>query len=314
MMPQLYLYCQCGCKNASHITVRVHLQCWMLGFSLTVLAGQVLMFWVPMRPAETFCGLAVTLADEHLAFIVLAWKRWTQNVNAIVLLLRLPQTKCRMWNGGGVLTAAGDLPVGLIAAVVVKFSIGVVQDGPALGMLHGIAVTLVVHLAAPWQSSHHTFDTGCTVAPLGLAAPEHWPVQIVHGGAGASVTTVAAVVGVVQDWPAIRHHTQDHFSELVERQVVQRLAWKEGSSWNHKPYLRDVSPIWEDSLTDRKTRSHEEHNLESIHPLVCQDAAPTSTSFYTKCGTLVLLRQLFTLRVITHTPKYTRTLREPTWT
>lgn len=121
----------------------------MLGLSLTVLTGQVLMFRVPMRPAETFCGLAVTLADEHLAFIVLAWKRWTQNVNAIVLLLRSPQTKWRMWNGGGVLTAAGDLPVGLIAAVVVKFSVGVVQDGPALGMLHGIAVTLVVHLAAP---------------------------------------------------------------------------------------------------------------------------------------------------------------------
>lgn len=50
---------------------------------------------------------------------------------------------------GDVLTATGDLPVGLIAAVVVKFGVGVVQDGPALGMLHGVAVTLVMHLAAP---------------------------------------------------------------------------------------------------------------------------------------------------------------------
>ena len=46
----------------------------MQGFSLTVLAGQVLVFGVPIRPAETFCGLAVTLADEHLTFIVLAWR------------------------------------------------------------------------------------------------------------------------------------------------------------------------------------------------------------------------------------------------
>lgn len=71
----------------------------------------------------------------------------------------LPQTKRRIWTRGGVLTAAGDLPVGLIAAVVVKFGVGVVQDGPALGMLHGVAVTLVVHLAAPWRSSHQTFET-----------------------------------------------------------------------------------------------------------------------------------------------------------
>lgn len=46
----------------------------MLGLSLTFVAGQVLMFGVPMRPAETFRRLAVTLADEHLAFVVLAWR------------------------------------------------------------------------------------------------------------------------------------------------------------------------------------------------------------------------------------------------
>lgn len=50
--------------------------CW--GFSLTVLAGQVLVLGVPMRPAETFGGLAVALADEHLAFVVLAWRGRTQ--------------------------------------------------------------------------------------------------------------------------------------------------------------------------------------------------------------------------------------------
>lgn len=41
---------------------------------------------------------------------------------------------------------------------------------------------------------------------------------------------------------------------------------------------------------------------------------PTSTSLYIMCGTLVLLCQLFTLHVVTHTPKCTHTLREPTLT
>lgn len=46
------------------------------------------------------------------------------------------------------LTATGDLLVLLIAAVVIELGVRVVQDGPALWVLHGITVTLVVHLAA----------------------------------------------------------------------------------------------------------------------------------------------------------------------
>lgn len=72
-----------------------------------------------------------------------------------------------------------------------------------------------------------TFETSCTVAWWGITAPKYWPVQIVHGCARASVSAVAAVVGIVQGGPAIGHHTQDHFPELVEGPVVQRLTWKQ---------------------------------------------------------------------------------------
>lgn len=47
------------------------------------------------------------------------------------------------------LTSTGDLFVSLVAAVVVEFGVGVVQDGPALRVLHGIRVALVVNVAAP---------------------------------------------------------------------------------------------------------------------------------------------------------------------
>lgn len=292
----------------------------MLGFLLTVLAGQVLVFGVPMRPGETFRGLAVTLADEHLAFVVFAWRGWTRNVNAITLhlfclcYLRQNEKKPQIWSNADLLTAAGDLPVGLIAGVVVKFGVGVVQDVPALGMLHGVAVTLVVHLAAPWESSHQTFETGCTVAWWGISAPEYWPVQIVHGCTRASISAVTAIVSVVQDGPAIRLHTQNHVPELVEGQVVQRLTWKQEKQLLSETLFKGHFPNVGCFLTDGEARSHEEHNLEGIHPEACQEAAPTSASIYIKCGTLVLLCQLFPLHVITHTPKCTCTLREPTWT
>lgn len=47
------------------------------------------------------------------------------------------------------LTATGDLLVSFIAVVVIEFGVGVVQDGPALRVLHSISVALVMHLAAP---------------------------------------------------------------------------------------------------------------------------------------------------------------------
>lgn len=48
-----------------------------------------------------------------------------------------------------VLTAAGDRLALLVTAVGVELGVRVVQDGPALGVLHSITVTRVVHLAAP---------------------------------------------------------------------------------------------------------------------------------------------------------------------
>lgn len=48
-----------------------------------------------------------------------------------------------------VLTATGDLLVFLVAAVVVQLGVWIVQDGPALRVLHSITVTLVMHFAAP---------------------------------------------------------------------------------------------------------------------------------------------------------------------
>lgn len=188
-------------------------------------------------------------------------------------------SKCQIWTIGDILTATGDLLVGLIAAVVINFGVGVVQDGPALGMLHGVAVTLVVHLAAPKQSLHHTFETGCIAARPGISALKYWPVQIIHRRAGASVSTVAAVVGVVEDGPAVGLHTQDHLPELVEGQVVQRLTWKQGKKQLESERctsLRNVSRIRDVSLTDGEACSHEEHNLEGVHPGVCQEAVPTA--------------------------------------
>lgn len=48
-----------------------------------------------------------------------------------------------------VLTAAGDRAARLVTAVGIELGVRVVQDGPALRMLHSITVTCVVHLAAP---------------------------------------------------------------------------------------------------------------------------------------------------------------------
>lgn len=47
------------------------------------------------------------------------------------------------------LTQAGDSFAGLVTVVAVYFSVGVVQDGPAVIVLHSIIVALVVDLTAP---------------------------------------------------------------------------------------------------------------------------------------------------------------------
>lgn len=316
MMPQLYLYCQDACKQTYLISSSYHSYHFIGVFTdISRWAGaRVRGSIVTCRNIPQPCGHTRRWTSHIRCFCLERMSTKCQHHRASPASSTLPQTKCAIWTDGDVLTAAGDLPVGLIAAVVIKFGVRVVQDGPALGMLHGIGVTLVVYLAAPWQSSHQTFETGCTVAWSGINPPEYWPVQIVHGCAGASISAVAAVVGVVQGGPAIGHHTQDHFPELVEGQVVQRLTWKQENQLESETLFRRCFPNVGRFLTDGKARSHEEHNLEGIHPGVCQEVAPTLASLYIKCGTLVLLCQLFTLHVVTHTPKCTCTLRELTWT
>lgn len=45
------------------------------GLLLALVAGQVLVLRVPVRPAETLGRLPVALADEHLAFVVVVCGR-----------------------------------------------------------------------------------------------------------------------------------------------------------------------------------------------------------------------------------------------
>ena len=51
---------------------------------------------------------------------------------------------------------------------------------------------------------------------------ESRPVQLVHRRARAAISTVAAVVSVVENGRAVRHRAQDHLPELVERLVADR--------------------------------------------------------------------------------------------
>lgn len=54
------------------------------------------------------------------------------------------------------LTSTCDLLVRVIAAVAIYFGVRIVQDRPALRMLHSISVTLIMHLAAPKNKSNKT--------------------------------------------------------------------------------------------------------------------------------------------------------------
>lgn len=155
MMPQLYLYCQDECKHISHRIL--HMQWWMLGRftdSSRWAGARVQGSTTTCRNIPQPCGHTRRWTSRIRCSCLERMNMKCQRHRASPSLSTLPQTKCRIWTNRDVLTAAGDLLVGLIAAVVVKFGVGVVHDGPALGMLHGVAVTLVMHLAAPWQSSH----------------------------------------------------------------------------------------------------------------------------------------------------------------
>lgn len=99
------------------------------------------------------------------------------------------------------------------------------------------------------------------------------PVQIVHGVAGATFPAVAAVVGVVENGPAVRHDAQDHAAELVEGLVVQGLGWSTTSTHTQasdtcgdgRPAAAARDPV---GLTHREAQSQEEHGLELVHPQV----------------------------------------------
>lgn len=59
-----------------------------------------------------------------------------------------------------VLTLTGDLLVLFVTAVVVELSVRVVKHRPALRMLHGISVTLIMHLATPKSQKYiNEFNT-----------------------------------------------------------------------------------------------------------------------------------------------------------
>lgn len=61
------------------------------------------------------------------------------------------------WKLLGVLTITGDLPVLFVTGIVVELGVRVVEDGPALIVLHSITVTLVMHLAAPTDLTREIF-------------------------------------------------------------------------------------------------------------------------------------------------------------
>lgn len=85
---------------------------------------------------------------------------------------------------GTVAIQTGDCLAGSVTAVPVHFSIGVVQDGPAIIVLHSLTVASVVDLTAA--------------------------VELINRCTRSSQSTVTAIVSVVQHWPAVRYSAQDH--------------------------------------------------------------------------------------------------------
>lgn len=116
---------------------------------------------------------------------------------------------------------------------------------------------------------------------------ESRPVQIIHWCPRASISAIAAVVSVVKNWTAVRHHAQDHLSELVECLVVQRLGWS--TTNRHTITIQCFHHLCECrwtgfrqvTLTNREACSHEKESLEGIHPVsqrASHRAAVTLTS------------------------------------
>lgn len=106
-------------------------------------------------------------------------------------------------------------------------------------------------------------------------AAEPGPVQIIHWFAGASLSTVAAVISVVQSGPAIRQHAQDHLSELRECLDVWSLGWsteQQPREWNSRHAT--VSALERETaqqhygcgrLTEREAHSQEKQSPEGGH-------------------------------------------------
>lgn len=187
----------------------------------------MLVLRVPGWLAEALCSFPVALTDEHLTFIVLVWRSESTAEHQFQIIVKNDYKNKKKRKESlffpSQLTGAGDLPVFLITGVVVELGVRVVQNGPTFRVLHSITVTLVVHLAAPTGQTRQVFKHNqlfffsCSVQ---YEVDGLWPIQIINRCAWASQSTVAAVVGVVQCRPAIRHQTQDHPPELVQCFVV----------------------------------------------------------------------------------------------
>lgn len=89
---------------------------------LAVLTGKVRMLWVVPRLLKAHGCFSVTLADKHLTWIVVFF--------------------------------AGDSLRGSVTLVAIYFSVRVVKDAPAILMLHGIRVAVVMNLTASVQIIH----------------------------------------------------------------------------------------------------------------------------------------------------------------
>lgn len=72
---------------------------------LTLVTWQVLMFGVPLWPAETLCGFAVALTDVHLTFVVFVWRReitsyrrWQSQDNQELIVKIKQWQSCQLWS------------------------------------------------------------------------------------------------------------------------------------------------------------------------------------------------------------------------
>lgn len=154
------------------------------------------------------------------------------------------------------------------------------------------------------------------------SSADHSPVQVVHRRPGASVSAVAAVVGVVEDGRAVGHHAQDHLPELVEGQVVQRLTWKQGEGGGRdriRWVLRGTFHVGKSPVPRKPSPTA---RLEATRSTIWKvfilgqvrvgRQSPPPHLYISSVGLWYCSVSCSHSHVATHTPKCTRTLPEPT--